>query len=104
VGELVAGELLGDSSRLLEPFRFFRYTQGKLYPVSNSPFPWSRLRNSQEFLLRTLGHGCLSWCRVFLRHGHEKKPECRIINGLPRWRRNCCNIKLAIEIDSASIN
>ena len=41
VGELVAGELLGESSKLLEPFRFSRYAQGKLHPVSNSPFPWS---------------------------------------------------------------
>jgi hypothetical protein len=77
VGELVAGELPGESSRLFEPFRFSRYTNVGTW---------------------------LSWCRVFLRHGHEKKPECRIINGLPRWRRNCCNIKLAIGIDSASIN
>ena len=41
VRELVAGELLGESSDLLEPFRFSRYAQGKLHPVSNSPFPWS---------------------------------------------------------------
>jgi glycine/D-amino acid oxidase-like deaminating enzyme len=41
VGELVAHELLGGSSDLLEPFRFSRYAQGKLHPVSNSPFPWS---------------------------------------------------------------
>ena len=41
VGELVAGELLGDSSALLEPFRFARYRTGELHPVSNSPFPWS---------------------------------------------------------------
>ena len=41
VGELVADELLGGSSTLLEPFRFSRYAQGKLHPVSNSPFPWS---------------------------------------------------------------
>ena len=24
-----------------EPFRFSRYEQGSLHPVSNSPFPWS---------------------------------------------------------------
>lgn len=41
VGKLVAGEICGDKSRLLEPFRFSRYAQGKLHPVSNSPFPWS---------------------------------------------------------------
>ncbi|MBA3280200.1 MAG: FAD-binding oxidoreductase [Geodermatophilaceae bacterium] len=41
VGELVAGELLGETSALLEPFRFSRYATGKLHPVSNSPFPWS---------------------------------------------------------------
>jgi hypothetical protein len=41
VGELVAKELLGHRSRLLEPFRFARYETGQLHPVSNSPFPWS---------------------------------------------------------------
>jgi len=41
VGELVAGEVTGTPSKLLEPFRFSRYAAGKLHPVSNSPFPWS---------------------------------------------------------------
>ncbi len=41
VGELVAGELLGESRALLAPFRFSRYAMGKLHPVSKSPFPWS---------------------------------------------------------------
>ena len=41
VGKLVAEELLGGRSRLLEPFRFSRYAEGRLHPVSNSPFPWS---------------------------------------------------------------
>ncbi len=41
VGKLVAQELCGEKSTLLEPFRFSRYAQGKLHPVSNSPFPWS---------------------------------------------------------------
>jgi glycine/D-amino acid oxidase-like deaminating enzyme len=41
VGELVASELLGQTSRLLEPFRFARYAEGRLHPTSNSPFPWS---------------------------------------------------------------
>jgi len=41
VGDLVAGEILGETSALLEPFRFSRYGTGKLHPVSNSPFPWS---------------------------------------------------------------
>ncbi len=41
VGKLVAQEILGEKSRLLEPFRFARYTAGKLHPVSNSPYPWS---------------------------------------------------------------
>jgi len=41
VGELVAGELLGEPSALLTPFRFSRYAEGRLHPVSNSPFPWS---------------------------------------------------------------
>lgn len=41
VGELVAQEILGESSALLQPFRFSRYAEGKLHPVSNSPYPWS---------------------------------------------------------------
>ena len=41
VGKLVAEEIVGASSTLLEPFRFSRYEQGRLHPVSNSPFPWS---------------------------------------------------------------
>lgn len=41
VGELVAEEVLGTESRLLQPFRLSRYAEGKLHPVSKSPFPWS---------------------------------------------------------------
>ena len=41
VGKLVAEEIAGTTSGLLEPFRFSRYAQGNLHPVSNSPFPWS---------------------------------------------------------------
>ncbi|WP_420546703.1 NAD(P)/FAD-dependent oxidoreductase [Curvivirga sp.] len=41
VGELIARELLGEKTSLLEPFRLSRYEEGKLHPVSNSPFPWS---------------------------------------------------------------
>ena len=41
VGKLVADELMDETSALLEPFRFSRYGEGKLHPVSNSPFPWS---------------------------------------------------------------
>jgi glycine/D-amino acid oxidase-like deaminating enzyme len=41
VGALVAEELLGNPQRLLEPFRFSRYAEGRLHPVSHSPFPWS---------------------------------------------------------------
>ena len=41
VGKLVAQELLGARSRLLEPFRISRFAAGKLHPTSNSPFPWS---------------------------------------------------------------
>jgi hypothetical protein len=41
VGALVAKELLGEKQDLLEPFRFSRYAEGKLHPVSHSPFPWS---------------------------------------------------------------
>ena len=42
VGKLVANEIAtGQSNRLLEPFRLGRYEEGKLHPVSSSPFPWS---------------------------------------------------------------
>lgn len=41
VGKLVAQELLGEKSRLLEPFRFSRFEKGELHPTSHSPFPWS---------------------------------------------------------------
>ena len=41
IGKLVAGEILGQTSALLEPFRFSRYADGRLHPVSHSPFPWS---------------------------------------------------------------
>ena len=41
VGKLVAEEIMGQTSSLLEPFRFSRYADGSLHPTSNSPFPWS---------------------------------------------------------------
>jgi glycine/D-amino acid oxidase-like deaminating enzyme len=43
VGKLVAEELTNGNGRsaLLEPFRFSRYAESKLHPVSRSPFPWS---------------------------------------------------------------
>jgi glycine/D-amino acid oxidase-like deaminating enzyme len=41
VGKLVAEDISGHPSELLEPFRFSRFAQGKLHPTSNSPFPWS---------------------------------------------------------------
>jgi len=41
VGKLVAEDICGGNSGLLKPFRFSRYEEGKLHPVSNSPFPWS---------------------------------------------------------------
>jgi glycine/D-amino acid oxidase-like deaminating enzyme len=41
VGALVARELMGEPQALLEPFRFSRYAEGRLHPLSHSPFPWS---------------------------------------------------------------
>jgi glycine/D-amino acid oxidase-like deaminating enzyme len=41
VGKEVAGVLLGEKSSVLHPFRFSRFREGDLHPVSNSPFPWS---------------------------------------------------------------
>ncbi len=41
VGALVAKELLGEPQTLLEPFRYGRFAEGALHPVSHSPYPWS---------------------------------------------------------------
>ena len=41
LGCLVAEEVMGEKQELLEPFRFSRFKEGKLHPVSNSPYPWS---------------------------------------------------------------
>jgi glycine/D-amino acid oxidase-like deaminating enzyme len=41
VGKLVAEEVCGAQSELLKPFRFSRYAESELHPVSSSPFPWS---------------------------------------------------------------
>jgi glycine/D-amino acid oxidase-like deaminating enzyme len=41
VGALAAKEVLGEPQSLLEPFRFSRYAEGRLHPVSHSPYPWS---------------------------------------------------------------
>ena len=41
VGHLIADEILGETQELLEPFRFDRFANGELHPVSNSPYPWS---------------------------------------------------------------
>ncbi len=41
IGLLVAKEILGEEQSLLKPFRFERYQNGELHPVSHSPFPWS---------------------------------------------------------------
>ncbi|WP_340119619.1 FAD-binding oxidoreductase [Pelagibius sp. 7325] len=42
IGKLVAEEMTsGATPALLKPFRFARYAEGDLHPVSHSPFPWS---------------------------------------------------------------
>ncbi len=41
VGALVAKELLGEPQPLLAPFRYSRFAEGRLHPVSHSPYPWS---------------------------------------------------------------
>jgi methylglutamate dehydrogenase subunit A len=40
VGKEVARVLMGDKSSILAPFRFSRFAEGDLHPVSNSPYPW----------------------------------------------------------------
>ncbi len=41
VGKEVARVLLGEPSSVLHPFRFGRFAEGDLHPVSSSPYPWS---------------------------------------------------------------
>ena len=41
VGKEVAKVLMGEHSSILHPFRFARFAEGDLHPVSSSPFPWS---------------------------------------------------------------
>ena len=41
VGKLVAEQIMGSTSALLQPFRFSRYEEQESHPTSNSPFPWS---------------------------------------------------------------
>ena len=41
VGKLVAEEITDGLSALMESFRLSRFTEGKVHPTSNSPFPWS---------------------------------------------------------------
>ena len=43
VGKLVADDITntGNDRDILTPFRFSRFVEGKLHPVSNSPYPWS---------------------------------------------------------------
>jgi glycine/D-amino acid oxidase-like deaminating enzyme len=43
VGKLVADDICGagNDRDLLAPFRFSRFAEGKLHPVSHSPYPWS---------------------------------------------------------------
>ena len=41
VGKLVAEDIVGKGDELLRPFRFSRFAEGRLHPVSKSPFPWS---------------------------------------------------------------
>ena len=38
VGKLVAQELLGEKSALLEPFRFARFAKGELHPSPTARF------------------------------------------------------------------
>lgn len=40
VGKEVAGVLMGEKSAILHPFRYSRFAEGDLHPVSNSPYPW----------------------------------------------------------------
>lgn len=41
LGALAARELTGEAARELEPFRFGRFAEAALHPVSASPYPWT---------------------------------------------------------------
>jgi len=41
VGKEVARVLMGDPSPILHPFRYARFAEGDLHPVSSSPYPWA---------------------------------------------------------------
>lgn len=41
VGKEVAKVVMGEHSTILHPFRFARFKEGDLHPISNSPYPWS---------------------------------------------------------------
>ena len=41
VGKEVAKVLMGEHSSVLHPFRYARFAEGDLHPVSSSPYPWS---------------------------------------------------------------
>jgi len=41
VGKEAAKVIMGEHSSVLHPFRFSRFAEGDLHPVSNSPYPWS---------------------------------------------------------------
>lgn len=41
IGKEVARVLMGEHSATLHPFRFARFSEGDLHPVSSSPYPWS---------------------------------------------------------------
>ena len=40
VGKEVARVMVGEESSVLYPFRYARFAEGDLHPVSNSPYPW----------------------------------------------------------------
>ncbi|MCP4417032.1 MAG: FAD-binding oxidoreductase, partial [Chloroflexi bacterium] len=40
VGKEVASVLMGEHSSVLHPFRYARFAEGDLHPVSKSPYPW----------------------------------------------------------------
>lgn len=40
VGKEVARVLMGERSNVLHPFRYARFAEGDLHPVSKSPYPW----------------------------------------------------------------
>ena len=71
VGQEVARVLSGERSAVLHPFRYSRFAEGDLHPVSNSPYPWGDEKNmtdqkTKPGLLERLNQGAVICAEGYL--------------------------------------